>query len=98
MNFRVPSNQKHSMILWFSNPSDHNGTMISDRFLQRFSDHECVPIFTEIFHTIPPQTAFALAMASSHHSFQPLCDLIILSLFPLSFPIDELTSYSRKFY
>lgn len=99
MNFRLPSKQKHSLILWFLNTSDHNGTMISRSGFSSGFQVMNVCLFFLLKYFIPSFPRLHLPWSWLHditHS-QPLCDLIILSLFPLSFPY-ELTSYSRKFY
>lgn len=86
-------------ILWFLNKSDRNGTMISSSGFSSVFQVMNVCLFS-LKYFIPSLPRLLLSWPWLHHitHSQPLCDLIILSIFPLSFPVDELTSYSRKFY
>lgn len=91
MNFRVPSKQKHSMILWFLNKSDHNSTMISrSGFSSVFQVMNVCLLSLKYFMLSLPR--LHLPWPWLHHitQSQPLHDLIILSIFPLLLPIDEL--------
>lgn len=91
MSFRVPSKKKHSMILWFLNTNDHNGTMITRSGFSSVFQVMNVCLFS-LKYFMPSLPRLHLPWPWLHHitQSQPLHDLIILSLFPLSFPIDEL--------